>query len=239
MALSLTFKSFNSCSEKFQGKEIEAVHVAYDLPLINADGSDTAINTFYDVYYYRDLIMYQLFYRFDSASGGKPVLTEDRNYYFLFNKDSMFGYTYEPRSNKRIPEGRLPVDSVLSKNINETTVYDSLANLKPDSLMHGSEGILIKVYNKSHPEKYPEDYTIYFYYSKGLDNVRETFSKKMDNIKGKKLFKIKIVARGAFYPEYKLTFPKREIVLEMKEKPIENKDQILSYFEKYEEAIKH
>ena len=55
----------------------------------------------------------------------------------------------------------------------------------------------------------------------------------MDNIGGMKLCKILIKVSGGYYKEFKTSFPPRELLQEMKEITIENKDEILGYFKKY------
>ena len=75
-----------------------------------------------------------------------------------------------------------------------------------------------------------EKFDLYFYYTKDLKDISETFSRKMDNVKGMKLHKILVKVSGGFYKEYNITFPPRELLQEMKEITIENKDEIMNYF---------
>ena len=100
------------------------------------------------------------------------------------------------------------------------------------------EGGIVKVFNNppsANPEQQSEKFDLYFYYTKKLKEIPETFSKRMDNEKGMKLVKILVKARGGFYKEFNTTFQPREHFLEMKEIPIENKNEILHYLRRYQE----
>ena len=57
---------------------------------------------------------------------------------------------------------------------------------------------------------------------------------KMDNVPRMKLFKIRMISEGGYWDQYKITFPKREVKMEMKEVKVENENEILQYLERYE-----
>lgn len=233
--VSFSYKSQNSCNDKTNNR-ISAIRINYNTPIVNWDSTVVDFNSLYETYYYGDLIMFKLFYRFDSVSNGVPLLREDRNLYFVLHKDSLFGHAYYPKHNRIMAEGRLEVDSVLAKHRFTTEVFDTLASKKPDSMYYDIEGNLLKVfYDPSYPNRLqsPETFDLYFYYSKKLVNVSETFSKKMDNVEGMKLFRIKVAASGGYYKEYKMAFPPRDYVHEMNEITLENPEEILGYFNRY------
>lgn len=232
-----SYKGFHSCSNKPVYDQVRAVHVISNLPVVGWDSSITEVNTYYDVFYYRNFIMYSFLYRFDSIVNGKRLLQEYRNYFFVFRKDSLFGYVYYPKLNHTMPEGRLSVDSVLTSSSYESNVYDSLLYLKPDSSYYNAEKNLVRVYHHPPKKGNPENYNLFLYYTTKLKGVKETFSKKLDNVKNMKLFRIRILADEAYHEEYKMTLPKREILLEMKEIPIENQEQVLSYFNEYKKRL--
>ena len=226
--------SLNTCTNKQDSALIKSVHIIYNLPLINLDSSVVNYDNSYDVFYYKDLIMYKFFYQFDSIVNGKQMLQTKRYKYFVFQKDSLFGYNYDPYSNQAKQKNRLAIDSI-KKNTFENYSYDSSFYKKTDSIYLGKEKNLLKIYNYRSSQKYPEDFTFYFFYSRKLNYIKESFSKQMDNIKNMKLYKIRIVAHGAYYEEYKMSLPQREYLLEMKEVPLQNKNEILSYFHKYKD----
>jgi hypothetical protein len=234
---SFTPKNFNSCTNKPTDKQIRAVNMTYDLPVVNWDSTITETKSMYDVFYYEDLIMYKFLYRFDSLVNGKLLLHADRNIFFVFRRDSLFGNTYDPNPHRRIPDRRLRVDSMLKIYSFESSKFDTLLNFKPDSSYFDAEGNLLKIYINPAPDGSPEKFDLYFYYTKKLQGIKETFSKSMDNIKNMKLFKVRILASGAYYEQYKIAFPKREIYYEMKKIPVENTEAILDYFNRYKKLL--
>jgi hypothetical protein len=240
-AIVFFYNDFNSCDSKPKNHRLQAINVAYTLPIVNKDSSITEAKNSYDIFYFEDMILYRFVYRFDSSVNGETLLQEKRKYFFALHKDSLFGYTYDPNPNKRLSDGRFSADSVLKFNTFQNTKVDTLANLKPDSSFY-DKGDLRVVYfhpdNKLHPEEpHPEDFDVYFYYTRKLNGVKETFTQKMDNVPGMKLFRILIIASGGYYPEYKMSFPKRGMLYEMKEIQVENREEILHYFDKYKRDI--
>lgn len=205
--------------------------------MVNWDSTLINSNQSYDVYYYQDIIAYKLNYRFDSLVNGKSVLQENRSFLFIFHKDSLFGHSYYLNSNPLLPNERLNVDSVLTKNRFETTIWDTIFNMRPDSSYNDADGNLVKVYfNPVPPKQSHEKFDLYLYYSKKFNYVHETFSKKMDNVNRMKLYKVRVVASGGYYEEHKMTFPQREYLHEMKEVPAEDQEDIFAHFKKYKDS---
>jgi hypothetical protein len=226
----VTSKSFNSCLNKDPVQQIHAIRVSYNLPLGNWDGVSQDKNTYFDVFYYDDsILMYRFFYNYDSAVNGKLLKSEKRNDLFIFHKDSLFGYAYHPFSSGIIPREKLRVDSIKKKYSLESTRFDTLLNLKPDSSYVDMEKNLINIYKPPMQAADYTSYTLYFCYSESLKNIEETLSGKLDNIENMKLFKIRIVPQNAF----RQGFPNKEIVYEIKTIPVENRQEIAGYFEKY------
>lgn len=222
-------------SSKNDFKKITAINLIYKMPVVMWDSTIKVLETTYNVYYYEDLIMYKLNYEFDSSVNRETVLEEKRSYYFVFQKDSIYGFKYFIKPSWESNQ-RLNKDSLLKTNKLESNTYDTLVNYKPDSVYNKRDKI-VKVYKdpSNHATNQSEKFDLYFYYSKDLKDIPETFSRKMDNESGMKLYKIIVAARGGYYKEYKLTFPPREFLLEMKEIIIENQEEILRYFKSYKE----
>ncbi|HEY5967824.1 MAG TPA: hypothetical protein VIU35_07580 [Chitinophagaceae bacterium] len=218
--------------------ELRAINLIKTTPLVNRDNSQSIMENRYNVYYYKDLIMYMFNYRFDSLVDNEMVLQETRYFYFVSHKDSAYGYKYQIKIDEtNTHRMRYKKDSLLKSYGFESNVYDTLINFKPDSI-YNKKNEIIKVYKNPRSgniAQQVEKSDLYFYYNKELKNISETFSRKMDNIKGMKLYKIVIKVSGGYYTEYEFTFPPRELLQEMKEITIENKDEIMSYFRKYQE----
>jgi hypothetical protein len=230
--ISLFNKGLDSCKSNSYASELRNIHVVYNAPAVNWDGSITDMVDSHDVIYYNDFVMYRLSYRFDSLFNGKQILQEQRSRFFVFHKDSLYGYIYYLNSPHELPIGRLRVDSTLKSNI-QTSMYDSLLNVKPDSSYFDAEGNLLKVYNRLASKEDPENFSLYLYYSKKYLGVKEAFS-KMDNVKNMKLFRLRLLAYGGYYTKYNMKFPRREMLLEMEDVPLKDKEVVIDYFHKYQ-----
>lgn len=230
-------KCSRSHSHPWGQDTIRAMRIIGTMPAISADTS-FVISDSYDIFYYEDLVMYKFHYRFDSLFNGRMIMHESRPNFFVFHKDSVFGYSYYPRPDASTPEGRLSRDTEFDRNGFTPFKFDSAFNRKPDSLFVDNQKHLVKVFNPQSSEKYPEKFTYYLYYSKKLAGLTESFfSRSMDNEKGMKLFRIRIVAHGHYYDESKVTLPQREILYEMTEIPLENRDEVLGYFDRYKKTL--
>lgn len=214
-------------------KTLAAINVSYIMPIVNWDGSVTQTKKSYEAYFYEHLIMYKFYYNFDSTDTEKLLLREKRHYYFIFHKDSIFGYNYYIYPQHGFPNGKLLIDSVLKTNTFKDNKFDSLLNFQPDSSYSDDSGNFVKVYNTPRSIEYPEVFTIYFNYTKKLNGINETFSRKMDNVQGMKLFKVVLLAQGAYYEQHKMSMPKREFLYEMKEASLDNSEELFRFFNKY------
>ncbi|HET6766256.1 MAG TPA: hypothetical protein VFH08_02615 [Chitinophagaceae bacterium] len=229
---------FLNCGDQNPPEKLTAISLIKKTPIVNWDKSVTTFEIYYTVYYYKDLAMYKINYEFDSLYNHDTVLQEMRYLLFVSHKDSTYGYKYFNKPNPPINiNQRVKKDSILITNKFESNIYDTLIHLKPDSV-YNNKNQIIKVYkNPPSPNPAPmvEKFDLYFYYTKDLKDVSETFSRKMDNVKGMKLNKVLVKVSGGFYKEYNITFTPRELVQEMKEITIENKDEIMTYFRKYQQ----
>ena len=227
-----------SCGTKSESDKLIAISLRQQTPVVNRDSSITMIGGTYNVYYYNELLMYKFNYRFDSMVNNQLVFQETRSFYFVFHKDSAYGYRYMIKLDKSNEDNvRYKKDSLFKFFSFESNIYDTLINFKPDSI-YKREGEIVKVYNNppsANSGQQSEKFDLYFYYTKKLKDIPETFSRKMDNEQRMKLIKILVKASGGFYKEFNTTFQPREHLLEMREIPIENKDEIMHYLRKYQE----
>jgi hypothetical protein len=235
LLLNVTFLNCYSVKHR-KGNDLKGVHIKYVLPYVNWDETLDSIVSDYDFYFLDDVYLYSDSYKFDSAASGIHVLTEKRKVYFIFKKDSSHGRLFSPFPNpySPFPGRKLPVDSMLLDFGLPRKAFDSTIYLKPDSIFQRN-GEIIKVFNRPATPRYPEANTLYFYYSEAFNHVPETFS-KMDNIPGKKLYKIRAVFHGAYYDQYKIRFAAREALIEMTAIDTKGKDTIMSYFEGYKQS---
>jgi hypothetical protein len=222
-----------TCHYETAKDTVHGVHVSCDLPIIYKDTSLELKHSF-DVFYEDNLVLYKLNYEFDSSYNGKIVFHETRYYYFIFEKDSLFGWTYDfqnlasQRGNQR-----LPVDSMLRVNTFQLTEAKMLARIKPDSVYFDGNGDFLKVYNTGADSTTPEKFTNIFYYSKNIKGISETFSPAMDTIPNMKLFKINIKGHGAYYKQYNFNMPERVYRYEMDTVTPQDPETLRYYFNKY------
>ena len=219
-----------------QAKTYSGVKVTYTIPLINVDGSLTEKKSLYEVFYVRDLLIYNFFYTFDSSVNNESVFTESRNYYFVFHKDSLSGYIYYPYFHTHFSENRLPVDSMLDFHTFRNNKFDSLQFFQPVSSFSERDSDSIDVYRNVWPHDPREDFTIYLYYSKKFNWVKESFARKLDSKKKMKLTTIKVVASGGYFKEYNMNIPKREYVYKMSaltKKELKERSENLEQARKY------
>jgi hypothetical protein len=234
----LTLFSYRCISFHNNGS-FTGVHVEYLFPVVNWDSTLTLDSTGYDVCYYKDLIMYSNLYKFDSIENGKLLLREKRSRFFVFQNDSSYGYLYYTKPDRSLPKGRLPADSILKYFTIKSNAYDTFSTLRPDSSYNNDEGNLKKVFIHRGTKEQPEDYTISFYYSHHLADIKESFSPEMDNITGMKLFKIIVHTHETYYEKYKMNFPESESRLEMRRIVINNDDVKVKYFKEYKNSIRN
>jgi len=235
--LLVSVKCIQQHGHSIRDHNIRAVHIAGSIPVVTPDTS-YAIRNSYDIFYYDDLVAYKFEYSFDSIVNGKILLREFRPNFFVFHKDSLFGYSYYPPPNTTTKEDRVSIDTMFARNAYEPFKFDSTFTHKPDSLYFDKEKNLVKVYNTSASIRYPEKFTYYLYYSKELAGLNDGFfSRSMDDEGGMKLFRIRIVALGHYYEEYKMTFPQREFLYEMKKVPVKDTAEIMGYFDKYKKNV--
>jgi hypothetical protein len=98
----------------FSQSKIEAVEVSSSSPIFP--------NTFYRIFHVNSFIIYQsqYFYSFSTSKANANTDTfetvndysEVRYKFFVFHKDSSYGYQYDDKDDKK-PKLRLPVDSAV------------------------------------------------------------------------------------------------------------------------------
>lgn len=207
------------------------------MPITDTDTVWKAVEDYYSFYYYKGLVMYKFNYVFDSLQNHEFVSRDTRHFYFVFNKDSSYGYKYYiVNSGFNDADGRFFKDSVLHKHVFGSKVFDTLATLKPDSIFRNINGYVKFYKDPPTPDGSPkiEENKIYFYYSNSFQNISETFSKRMDQEKNMKLYKIEVKAGGGLHKELNVRLPKREYLLEMKKIGDQDFSQEKRFFKKYE-----
>ena len=100
------------------------------------------------------------------------------------------------------------------------------------------DGIVIEKYGMMKQGDEMSIDTIYYYYSKKMNNIEYSFSKKLDSISRKKLFKVRLLYNSKFSSSNKSVLPKREISFEIREVTPPDPKDVFSIFRKYQNIIK-
>jgi hypothetical protein len=235
--LSVSHNCFHKGVKSGTSQSIRAVRVSAAIPMVLPDTSYVITNS-YEIFYRDDLILYKFRYRFDSAFNGKWVLQEFRPNIFVFEKDSLYGYSYYPRPDRSISDGRIAIDSVWAKNAVTPFQFDTLLKSKPIATYFDSQKNWVKVYDYPRVDTTSEKFTYYLYYSKKLFGLTDCFfSRSNADESGMKLFKVRIVAHGHFYQQYKMILPERQFLYEMLELPLIDTGEVMKYFDHYKKDV--
>ena len=232
-SITLFFFGLSSGCTSDSSRDMKGYEVVKLTPIVNNDGSINEIKNRYEVFYLNSLFIYQFDYQFDSTVNGQNLIHEWRNNVFIYHKDSSWGQLYYPRENISNTGERVPVDSMLAKNLFENSKFIILQSSRPDSTYSDEAGNFVTMYSLPVSDSFPEPSKARFFYSKKFSGFRESLSKSMDTTKSMKLYKIAIEAQGWFYKQYNLTFPKREYLTELKEIHADNREELLKYADLY------
>jgi hypothetical protein len=206
--------------------------------------------TFHRVFYMGWYVVYQSQYRADSSvlHPGLDAATNEtsfaidflsgelRSSFFVFHKDSVFGYTYDPADSSN-DNRRLPVDSAMKKIKGENN-YENLLSAKPDSsTWNAAKKELREVFVGDSTKTQPR-VRIVFYYSGNMNHIKESMSPALDSAKKMKLYKMEIFT-DEFYSEAdkKLWPPMKVMSTEMKEIGVQNPAEVKGYISRYKKSI--
>jgi hypothetical protein len=129
----------------------------------------------------------------------RQLVSTDWTYeYFIYHKDSSFGYKYVPTDSFR--HIRLGVDSV-TKFIKGTNRYDSFILLKPDTIVWNNKKTELKeVYVLPKERGEPGGHLI-LYYNKKMNHLNGNINSKVDSIRKMKFYKQETTIDYSLYNE--------------------------------------
>ncbi len=238
-ALMISFLFFvsSTCLKK---NSLKCIRLSYSFPTtVYPENDEIKIYTLKDtilIFYYSDYLIYRLpptvkFETDEKIKGTEP--------YFIYNKQDSFGILFNSITDSssgmtcrvdsflfnrgfKIKDMDLPVDSVWH-----------LMEVKKDK-----EGVVIEKYGIMKQGDEMSIDTIFYYYSKKMNKIEYSFSKKLDSISGKKLFKARFLFNSKFSSSNKTVLPKREISFEIREVNPPDTKEVFSIIRKYENIIK-
>mgnify|MGYP003576125539 CR=1 FL=1 len=205
--------------------------------------------TFYRVFHVGTYTMYQSQYhvdttfsqaQFDSATNETTFNVQlgsglRKNRYFVFHRDSSFGYMYDPSAH----EGNnlyLPVDSML-KTLRGTNNFELLITKKPDTTTWGADRTELKEVYVTKTTTDTPGACLAFHYSSRLNHLQESLNHVMDSAKKMKLFKIEYGQDEFYVQKEGRVWPAFKILTEIREVTVDNTDEIISYINEYKKTV--
>ena len=227
-----------------RSKEIVAYSIMSDWELVKTeDGSlfnlkDTFIaaqknNTCMYVIYKPYVNTYITYDKNDSIVSERSEEGVNYNYY-LFNSMQRVGVKYDSFNTKKGIE--FPVDSLIAaknffkSDINLDSGYTLIRKAQVEKFSE------VEIYHANHrpDEDFPD--SIYLTFSSKFDKVPYSFSKKIDSIHQKKLFKIQIIYNPLKNEKFSFPLPRRELLFEIKKVSVQNKKDINNLFKRFEKT---
>jgi hypothetical protein len=208
---------------------IRGIRITGKMPVVTPDSVFISTNH-YDIFYQGKMMLYRFRYRFDSLTDGRRLISEWRSFCFALDRDSLFGRVYGEVGGQGKRECS---DSVFARNCYEPFSFDKFLPQRPDTVKNIGDGE-IDVYCVGGFAGDPEKFVYYLYFSKEFAGLEENFFSRSGRAKGgMKLFSIRIIARGAYYPQLNVSFPAREIIYETTVLPDGEDRAVASYFDRY------
>lgn len=207
------------CSTAKREPTINAVKLIYKLPvagLQKPDDTSMVLEYVADslyLFYSEDTVVYKLPVINTIQYGNSPVEKRITYSYFSYKKGADSGLFFD--SLESATGKKMEVNSILKEKafgnlkIAMTEEYHLIETVNlPD------QDVLIEKYRNQARGLMNPDTTI-LYYSNALKGIDFSLSDSLDNVKGRKLSKVRLVFNSQFYEGYPVKFPRRELSLEM------------------------
>ncbi len=240
------FLSYCSAIKKNSNQPLKTITIVanYDFVMVD-NGSFIHVEDSFIVSYYQDLILYHVPYTYEVTKPTvrndtieeKIISSEIRYKYFIYKAGRSTGYKYD--SLNALSNRLFSVDSFLAaKAFAKSKFYDN----ENDTLIEATTDQKTKVFAEKYiprvkyDETYPDSSYMYFNDHK-LKNIEFTFSKYLDSVKNKKLFKVIFIHNPI--PKGKCLFevPRRNLIFEMKETQLKKSTEIIDFFERVKTLI--
>lgn len=220
---------------------IKTVEVQHNDPFIG--------ESFYWIFHVDSFVVYKSQYQFDSSSqrlkfdsSGNDIssdidfiMSEKRNMFFVFHKDSGFGFKYYPHQHFE-NNTYLPVDSATKMMIG-TNSLEGLLQLKPDTITWNDEKTELKeVYMYGGSIDTPK-MQLTIYYSSRLNSLKASLNPKLDRGKKMKFYKYEYLFKEFYSEKQKQHWPAMTITSVMKEFTVTNPEEIMQYIGLYKKSL--
>jgi hypothetical protein len=238
VALMISFLFFGSytCSKK---NHLRTVGLFFSYPLsFYKEKDETKIYNFKDtilIFYYSDYILYRLSPTIKFETGEKVSGTEP---YFIYDKNNEFGFLFtslidSSKGTKFLVDSFLANRGIRGRDFD--IPVDSLWTLT--EVIKSKENVFLEKYGSLKQGDETTIDSIYYYYSKDMNKVEYSFSKKLDSIRGMKLFKARFLYNERISTSNEIILPKRELSFEMIEEHVPNPKKIIEFIKKFESGL--
>ena len=236
-ALFIVLFLFINCADKpLQETHIKGIQFTSFFPY-----KDTSNRIIYDSliikkFWKNDLIMYKFNYQFDSLSENIPIKHEIRTHIFIYQKDSLYGYNYDPFDSSNL--GRHKVDSLLKADlVYSLQIYPFLQQYDIRLVSsHLQADTLKELYNFKAKNDTIVLGELRFLYSSKFNQYDYSLSPQLDSIKKMRLINATLIDFKRYDPitkEFMEELSKNASLRLIRNIP----DDIKFYFSEYEKQI--
>jgi len=215
--------------------EISCVRISRLFPFIGEDGKPLYYDTIADkVYFYRNQVLYQAAYTANErTSDGELKKTETRYNSFVYTVGNTTGHLFdllENQLNKIIAVDSFYRMNWLSKpNLEKMfSEYDTSFVSSAINIESGTEEEVYRVKNKKDSTQHG---TFFFYYSDKMNHSPWSFSRKLDSLKNRKLYKVRMISDAGFIKECNAYIDTIETGFYMEDWPVDNPKEKMQFFD--------
>lgn len=188
-----------------------------------------------DLYNQGDIFLYRLIYGFDSVdlNINKILKSETREHYFIFEKDSLYGYDYDEHENpkRRILRKDSVIEHEWALQINLDYLLTDMKAKLISSVQNKDSGTIHELYSyigndtSSHGR-------FYLSFSTKMGDIDYSLSKKIDSTRGMKLYNAWITQDPRYFKKFDKTLNELEYGYEIQKITVIT-PEIQKYFENY------
>jgi len=231
--------AFINCNQKYyHSKDVVHLRLTVNYPLVQANGNKAELQNLKDtiqIYFFNNDVLYYIPYKKTLETEEKLISEEVKYSYFIYTKDSSSGFLFSSLTDTVSPK-KLSVDSFLFHRA-YAAKFDLDHKLFVSVTENKKNGVRVETYvpeNISNETYYD---TIMFYFDKRLNDVSFSFSNNLDKLKGKKLFKIRLMYNQKFSQQYQMMIPQREMYFEIQKLQLKNPKIIIGLFNQLKNKI--
>lgn len=217
-----------------QKEPFQSVLLSASFPLLTYEENEVRLHFLTDsirINYEGDYLLYELPQHDLSFYNGNFINEKIKFNLFLFKNGDTRGYFLANDTSSNI--SILLVDSILSKRISwskNIDSYDTDTTLTQLPQEQTDNEIVKKFIPKTVYDETIFD-TLFLYFKTSFQDIKFSFSRKMDSLTGMKLYKIRYLYNEKYLPKLKANFKERELLIEMTPETADQKEKQKRKFE--------